>query len=248
MNKMGYSTDDWFYSRQHNLLAMDNDALMSEFNRSACFYRALLGDSLPIDKEARILDLPCGEGKMLYALRAMGYKHISGCDLDINRLNTARKMDLAVHEGNVFDVLQKSEDNSIDCLFTMDFLEHLEKEDVIVFLDIVFRKMAIGGILFVRTPCADNPFGLHDIFNDFTHKWAATSGVLHQLLYNSGFSAISVFGEEPRLGMRLGFLRVPMHRMASLMLGLFLRALGRGPFRISSSSMWATARKNDVQR
>lgn len=242
----GISAEDWFYSHQFNLSAKDGGTLKRDFDHSVRFYRALLREDLPTNKESRILDLPCGEGRMVYALKEMGYKHVSGYDLDKNRLKVGRKIGLPVYEGDVFEVLRGAGDDSIDCIFAMDFIEHLDKEDVIRFLDETFRGIAPGGTLFIRTPCADNPFGIRDIFNDFTHKWAATSSVLDQLLRNTGFSEVQVFGEEPRLGMRFGFIRVFMHRIAAIAASLFLKALGHSLPRISTTSMWAVARKSNT--
>jgi 2-polyprenyl-3-methyl-5-hydroxy-6-metoxy-1,4-benzoquinol methylase len=239
-------SDDWFYSHQFNLSIKDRDALKHDFDHSVQFYRTLLREYLPTNMESRILDLPCGKGRMVHALQSMGYRHVSGYDSDTIRLETGKKLGLPVYEGDVFEVLRGVKDNSIDCIFAMDFIEHLEKESVICFLDQTFHKIVPGGILVVRTPCADNPFGIHDIFNDFTHKWAATSGVLDQLLRNTGFSEVRIFGEEPRLGMRFGIIRMFLHKITAIAACLFLKALGHGHPRISTSSMWAVARKSDA--
>ncbi len=240
------SADDWYYCHQSIASVEGKQALKGDFDHSVQFYHALLREYLPMNKEASIMDLPCGEGRMVYALRAMGYRHIRGYDQDNNRLNTGRKLELPVYEGDVFEVLRSVENGSIDCIIAMDFIEHLKKENVICFLDQAFSKIAPGGALIVRTPCADNPFGIHDIFNDFTHKWAATSGVLRQLLRNTGFSDVRVFGEKPRLSMRFGFIRVLLYIVAATTAGLFLEMLGHGRLRIATSSMWAVARKNDA--
>lgn len=217
--------------------------LESNFRHSARFYRALLKRHLPAGKNSLVLDLPCGEGRMIYALRAMGYQNASGYDIDKSRLETGKKLGLPLYEGDVFEVLGRHKDNSIDCIISMDFLEHLEKIDVVRFLELTYRKIAPGGVIIVRTPCADNPFGTRHIYNDFTHKWAATSGVLHQLLCAVGFSSVVVFGEEPNFALRLGFLRVSIFYLAKFLANLFSRAFGQDAIKIWTPSMWAAARK-----
>ncbi|MCD6365028.1 MAG: methyltransferase domain-containing protein, partial [Planctomycetes bacterium] len=202
------AVDRWVYARQANLSAMTDEMLDADFKHSARFYRALLGRRLPADKNACILDIPCGEGRMAYALRAMGYDNVTGYDLDTKRLDTGRRLGLSLEEGDCLKVLSGLPDGSVDCIFSLDFLEHLVKADVLRFLAEVSRCIAPDGMVCIRTPCADSPFGLRDIHNDFTHKWAATSGVLAQLLEAGGLTDVEVFGQEPNMRMRWGVPRV----------------------------------------
>lgn len=237
------NTSDWTYASPKNLSTENTEVLERIFMKSVRFYRALLKNHLPSRKDAKILDLPCGEGRMIYTLRAMGYQDTSGYDLDRSRLEMGKKLDLPLYEGDVFEVLGKCRDNSIDCIISMDFLEHLEKNDVIHFLELTCRKITPGGVIIVRTPCADNPFGGRHIYNDFTHKWAGTSGVLRQLLSATGFSSVVVFGEDPNFDVRFGFLRVLSFHLAKFVANLFLRGFGQGALRIWTPSMWAVAKK-----
>jgi 2-polyprenyl-3-methyl-5-hydroxy-6-metoxy-1,4-benzoquinol methylase len=104
-----------------------------------------------------VLDLPCGEGMMIYAMREMGYRNVSGYDIDRNRLATGQKLGLPLHQGDVFEVLETRSDESVGCVLAMDFLEHVEKPQVIEFLSLVHRKLAHGGLFLARTPCASSP-------------------------------------------------------------------------------------------
>ncbi len=237
------AVDRWAYTHRGKMSSQDSHMLERDFRHSARFYRALLKNYLPARKNSLVLDLPCGEGRMIYGLRALGYQNVSGYDLDKSRLEIGKILDLPLYEGDVFEVLRKHKDNSIECIISMDFLEHLEKDDVIHFLELTCQKIASGGVIIIRTPCADNPFGSRHIYNDFTHKWAATSGVLRQLLCATGFSSAVVFGEEPNFAMRFGFLRVLFFYMAKFIANLFLKGFGQSALRIWTPSMWAVARK-----
>ena len=239
------ASDQWWYSHQVNMRSKDTQEIESDFLHSARFYSVLLRDHLPAHKNCVVLDLPCGEGRMVYVLKTMGYENVSGYDLDQERVETGRRLGLPVHCGDILAALREQADNSVDSVFSMDFLEHMEKQDVIHFLEQAHLKIAPGGKLFVRTPCADNPLGIQHIYNDFTHKWAATSGVLEQLLHSAGFSTIEVFGEEPNLGMRYGFFRVVLFSLSKAAGNLFLRGLGQYPLKIWTPSMWAVAKKGD---
>ena len=150
-------TDKWTYKHQVNMSELNAQTIEQFFADSVCFYRALLKNYLPADKNVRILDIPCGEGWIVYALKTMGYKNVLGYDIDKKRLETGQKLNLPLKEGNVFDILQKLENNSVDCIFSTDFLEHLEKEDAVRFLELTYSKLNKTGSLFIRTPCASNP-------------------------------------------------------------------------------------------
>ena len=239
------NADHWIYANQKNLSAENRDIVKKTFRKSARFYRALLKKLLPRQKSVKILDLPCGEGQMIYALTTMGYQDIAGYDLDENRLATAEKLGLPATKGDVLEVIKEYQDNTIGCIFCMDFLEHLEKREVVSFLRQTYNKIAPGGMLFIRTPCANSLLGNKDIFNDFSHKWAATSGVLKQLLSVMGFCKIDTFGEHPNIKMRFGLLRVILFQFARFAATVFLKFLGQKPPKIWTSSMWAVAYKDN---
>ena len=237
------ASDAWTYARQRNQSALGAAEIESSFAHSVRFYRALLGDHLPGDRDALVLDLPCGEGMMVYALRQLGYRNVSGYDLDRERLTTGEKLGLPLHHGDVFEVLESCGDGSVGCVLAMDFVEHIEKPQVIQFLSLVHAKLARGGVLLVRTPCADSPQGPTHVFNDFTHKWGATSGVLRWLLEAAGFAGVQVLGEHPQRAMSWGWLRVPLFAASSAIANGYLRLLGLPPYSIWSGSMWGIGRK-----
>ncbi len=236
-------TDHWAYQRQPNGLDERETRLRAGFESRVRFYRSLLGKFLPANKDEAILDLPCGEGQMLYTLHRLGYSNLKGFDIDARRVAVGRRLDLPTFEGNVFDILLAHPNASISCVVSMDFIEHIEKEDVVRLLDLVQRRLRPGGRLILRTPCADSPFGSRHIHNDFTHKWAATSGVLRGLLTSGGFVDVAVFGEHPKVDMRRGVPRVLSFWAASFMGNMITRALNIGRIEIWSSSMWAIATK-----
>jgi len=237
--------DRWVYERQSHNGQVAKAELEKRYAKAGRFYRVLLQRYLPKDKESLILDLPCGEGKMVWALKEMGYGQVRGYDLDERRLGVGRKMGLDVYEGEVFEVLGAQEDGSVGGIFSVDFLEHLEKEKVIDYLQLVSAKLKNEGVFVVRMPCADSPYGGRHIFNDFSHKWAATSGVLKELLKGAGFEKVEVFGEEPRAGMRYGRLRRVVFKGCAFVRNILVRGMGQGKIRIWTCSMWAVAIKTN---
>jgi len=236
-------SDAWSYERQANRSLLTEAAVRSQFDHSAAFYRSLIEAYLPRNLDEYLLDVPCGEGGFLYVLRQLGYTCCKGYDIDLARLQVASRLQLPVFAGDAFEALGSHADSSVGGCISMDFLEHLEKGDAIRFIELVRDKLKPRGVFVVRTPCADGPFGCRHIFNDFTHKWAATSGVLRQLLTGAGFAGVTILGEEPRWAMRFGWIRVPCFRISRAIANGFLRCLGVGPIQIWSSSMWGVGFK-----
>ena len=133
------------------------------------------------------MDLPCGEGRFTFAVKEMGYMNVLGVDLDQKRVFRGCKLGLPLLAGEIFEILTNEADNGIDMIVSMDFLEHLEKDQVVDYVELVYKKLASGGRFIVRTPCANGPLGASHVFNDFTHKWGATVGVLRAILTAAGF-------------------------------------------------------------
>ncbi|HZZ42799.1 MAG TPA: class I SAM-dependent methyltransferase [Tepidisphaeraceae bacterium] len=237
------NVDRWTYGHQSTQAGRDIEAIEQMFKKYEVFYRGLLPGKLPSDREGLILDLPCGEGMMVYSLLRMGYKNVVGYDLDQGRLATGQKLGLPLKYGDIFELLAKQASDSVECVLAMDFLEHLEKPQVVDFLRQVHRVLKPGGRLLARTPCADSPQGNAHIHNDFTHKWAATSGVLCQLFAASGFVNATAFGEHPTWNMSKGYARVPLFKAFTSSVNLALRAAGLMPYQIWSASMWAVGIK-----
>jgi hypothetical protein len=73
-----------------------------------------------------------------------------------------------------------------------DLIEHLDKNSAIDFLKTTLANLIPGGMLVLQCPCADGFNGAHDVFNDYTHKWGASSTMLTQLLYTVGYERVVI--------------------------------------------------------
>jgi 2-polyprenyl-3-methyl-5-hydroxy-6-metoxy-1,4-benzoquinol methylase len=102
------------------------ESLKKRFDLLTRYYNSLLIKYLPNDKNVKILDLPCGYGNILYFLQANGYKNIIGIDLDENQIQLAKLFDFNVKLDDGIDFLKKTTEK-FDCIFSVDFIEHLDK-------------------------------------------------------------------------------------------------------------------------
>lgn len=232
-----------YYSYQTTARGLlNNNSLRERFEKLRKWYGLRLGKYLPRNVEARCLDIPCGYGNFLYFLKSKGYRNIEGFDLDENQINLARLLDLPAARGDVFDALSKSTEQ-YDLISSLDFIEHLTKDEVLRFLDACKNKLSDGGILILRAPCADGPFGAHDVWNDLTHQWGLTSNVLQTILEMCGYVNVQILDERPEPTSPINAMRWLVFFPTRMLAHAFCIALGMRPPKIWTRSMMAIAYK-----
>jgi len=165
-----------------------------------------------------------------------------GYDLDPKQVNLARLLDLPARHGDAFEVLTQDEE-PYDCIASIDFLEHLSKDKALHFLRLCESRLRPGGVLLVRTPCADGPFGAHDAVNDLTHEWSLTSNVLRAILEMTHFDGVRILDERPQPYNLRNRVRLAAFHGARLAATAFVTALGLQVPRVWSRAMWGVAFK-----
>lgn len=224
-----------FQTRARGLL--DADSLRRRFEKWAKWYASRLGPHLPRDRDAVCLDVPCGYGNFLYFLHRQGYRNVIGYDLDPEQIRLARLLDLPAHEGNALELLA-DEGQQFDCIASVDFLEHLSRDDALEFLRRCWLRLRPGGVLILRTPCADGPFGAHDVFNDLTHQWSLTSNVLRTILDMLDFERVAILDERPQAYDFKNTLRLLAFYPARMLAAAMTLAIGIPPPKVWSRAMW----------
>lgn len=219
---------------------LDAAALEKHFVKLSKVYWGLLKPYLPVDKNSICIDMPCGYGNFLYFLRSRGFNNIQGCDFDNAQVKLANIMGLPALNENIFELI-KNDDNKFDLVSSFDFIEHISKNEALVFLDGCFNLLNDGGVLILRTPCSDGPFGAHDAFNDLTHEWAMTSNLLKTLLNMVGFTKVVIIDESPRPTDFFNSLRWAVSLFFKFFANLFCIGMGVRPPAVWSRSMIAIA-------
>jgi 2-polyprenyl-3-methyl-5-hydroxy-6-metoxy-1,4-benzoquinol methylase len=234
---------DKYYGYQTSARGLlDGHSLEKHFKKLEKWYWARLKNHLPSDMNSKCLDVPCGYGNFLYFLRSKGYKNIYGYDLDASQIKLAHLLELPAETKDIFAVLADSQD-SYDLISSIDFIEHISKDDALKFLELCKSKLNENGILILRTPCADGPFGSHDANNDITHEWSMTSNVLKGILEMSGFSRVKILDERPQPTSFIETIRWLIFFPSRLIANLLCIGLGMRPPRVWSRSMIAVAYK-----
>ena len=213
--------------------------LETAFKRMANTYGYYFGDLLR-NLPGPAFDVPCGYGNFLYFLRARNIPG-EGIDLDAAQVALSRSLDLPAREGDGLAALKAL--RGLGLVSSLDFLEHLEKDDAVAFLRDAKAALSPRGLLILRMPSADGLFGAHDFANDLTHRWVATSTAMEGLLGALGFEVLRVQGDYPAPVDWKGMCRYAAYRVANRLFSMGVIALGMTPPKLWSRSMWLVARK-----
>ena len=155
------------------------------------YLQRLIRTLIPADRTCTLLDLGCGYGALIHALREAGYRNIRGVDGSPEQVAAAKQLGIAgVEAGDIFDTLAQTGEEWMDVIVTFDVIEHFTKSELIPLVDHVFPGAQTWRPV-------DHPFTQRRgsiwrrvFFGDFTHELALTRTSLNQLLRASGFSRV----------------------------------------------------------
>ena len=139
----------------------------------------------------RVLEIGCGMGRLLLALKAEGYQNLKGIDLSEELISIAKKEDLDVISADAVDFLG-TETESYDAIYLFDVLEHIALERQLGFLKQLYRKLSESGFLVLQVPNACSPISSYFRYIDWTHVCSFTETSLEYILRNAGFTEINV--------------------------------------------------------
>lgn len=151
---------------------------------------------MPLNTDARILDLACGAGRLLFYFSERGYKNLTGVDISPDQVALAGQVTPDVRHESVLDHLENNPD-SYDLITGYDIIEHLEKNEALRFLDGCFTALRPGGRMILQTPNADSPWAASVRYGDFTHELCFNSNSLSRLMRMAGFSDIEARESGP---------------------------------------------------
>lgn len=139
-----------------------------------------------------VLDIGCGRGELIEALRAAGIP-ARGIELSDELTAICRAKGLQVEQADLFEYLNSAADESIGGVACMQVVEHLPRPRVSEFVQLAFSKMRRGGLLAVETP---NPeclaiFATH-FYIDPTHRHPVPASLMAFYLEEAGFVNVDV--------------------------------------------------------
>jgi 2-polyprenyl-3-methyl-5-hydroxy-6-metoxy-1,4-benzoquinol methylase len=156
------------------------------------FYKCNYLKYLPNDKEARILVISCGPGYFVNLLNKQGYRNVLGIDSFAEKVRYAEDKGLNCRAEEAFPFLKRHIEQ-YDVIFCEQELNHLTKEEILIFLRLCRNSLRQDGILIVHVLNGANPItGAEALAQNFDHYNTFTEYTLRQVLEFSHFSGISV--------------------------------------------------------
>lgn len=167
-------------------------------NRWGRPYNYYFRNWLPDTKSDAILDLACGDGKLIHFLTCRGYTNIQGIDISHEQVSIAKQVCANIHEGDLRDFLENHPDTFM-LITGIDIIEHFNKNEVLQILDSCFSALKSKGRLILQTPNSDSPMSNSAHYGDFTHEVQLNASSLTNLLSLCGFESIEAREQGPVL-------------------------------------------------
>ncbi|OGS45232.1 MAG: hypothetical protein A2539_10400 [Elusimicrobia bacterium RIFOXYD2_FULL_34_15] len=184
------------YDNYNKHLSNYEDVSIKGLERWKNYYHINYNRFLPSDKNAKILDIGCGHGRLLYYLKSRGYHNIHGIDISSQQIKAAIQNGFdSVECASAFDFLNNKREE-YDAIIMIDILEHIEKSEELQLLNKVHNALKINGRVILQLPNALSLFN-EFLYQDITHETAFTSGSARQILDIAGFKNINIYSVMP---------------------------------------------------
>ncbi len=151
---------------------------------------------LPERKDASILDVGCGGGKLIHLFKSMGYANVRGVDVSPEQVALARQVcdDVSLCDAVEYLEAHKGE---FDFITALDIIEHFKKDEVIVFLHAIRDALRENGRVVLQTPNSAARAGAAMQFRDLTHEVGFTPECLESVLRVCGFKSYQAWETGP---------------------------------------------------
>lgn len=167
-----------------------------------------------------LLEIGFGTGSLLAWARAQGAT-VLGCELTEDSREAARAHNVPLIDGD-FTRPGALPPESLDYAVAFDVFEHLPAEVVRAALFALAAALRPGGMIVLRYPNGQSPFGLTAQHGDITHKVALSRMIVEQLALGSGLETVryasATYARRP--GLRYGFVAIVRAALRAAMIRL----------------------------
>jgi SAM-dependent methyltransferase len=180
---------DFDYSIQYNRF---HDGSAEHFNTMANYMKSVLATMVPPERDLPILDLGCGQGFALEALRRLGFTKIEGVEISKQQADIARHQGFEVALVTDTDEWLAAHHSRFISVLLFDVLEHVAATSQITFLRRIKESLRPGGRIVIQVPNASSILATRWLYNDHTHFSSFTENSLNFVLRNAGFDDIKI--------------------------------------------------------
>lgn len=163
------------------------------------YFWSLLHNKIPADRDSYILDVGCGFGFALQALRNAGYHNISGLETSAQQANIAQAAGFSVEVVRDTTEWLRKKTSFFDAILLFDVLEHVPVTKQVLLLQSIKASLKQGGKILVQVPNASALLAMRWRYSDFTHYSSYTEHSLFFALANAGFTEIHI-GNDKGIG------------------------------------------------
>ncbi len=152
--------------------------------------KSIIEPHLNLNFGAPILDIGCGFGYTLRALKKLGYTNIKGLEISEEQAIIAKKSGFDVILTDDTTQWLNNNPEKFEFVILFDVLEHLPVEKQIEFLKAIHCVLKPKGKLLLTVPNANSLLGNRWRYIDFTHHTCFTEYSLDFVLQNAQFIEI----------------------------------------------------------
>jgi 2-polyprenyl-3-methyl-5-hydroxy-6-metoxy-1,4-benzoquinol methylase len=200
------------------------------------YYSKLIERFIPKDKNIKILEIGCGFGGFIYALKNCGYENILGIDIIPKCCNfVSNRFNIKVICSDILDYFnERGIKGQYDVIAAFDVIEHFEKGEIVKIMLCIYEALKENGIFISRVPYGGSLRGLYIRYSGSTHETAFAELIIDELFRVIGFKEVYTLPEEKLIEVK--HIKRIMKKLINYLVG---RILGIDPAYVNSSNIIA---------
>ncbi|MFN2386934.1 MAG: methyltransferase domain-containing protein [Thermoanaerobaculia bacterium] len=135
---------------------------------------------------ASFLDVGCGRGELLELAREAGLE-MTGCDTDAEMVRECRARGLAAQPGGFWQVLARTDADSLGGVTALQVIEHLTYPDIRALLEMAHRALKSGGCILLETVNPLSWYAMRFFYADPSHRQPVPDATCEFLVKTAGF-------------------------------------------------------------
>lgn len=208
------------------------------------------GPLLPSDPGARILDVGCGEGRLISFLMSHSYEYVDAVDSDEKAVARVRSVitERVEHIADLGEFLEERT-ASWDLIIARHVIYYFPRALTIPYLEALRKSLRDGGRIVVETFNGASLLGAYVAYKDYRINWILTEHSLRELLEEAGFSDVVIDGVRVAIkGLKGALYRLIFSAWRRLLAIIYVLERGRDEQNptILTKSMLAYARAADA--
>jgi 2-polyprenyl-3-methyl-5-hydroxy-6-metoxy-1,4-benzoquinol methylase len=184
------------YERYLESIRGDRFRLDDELAYAKILFQTFYAPPIPGDTSARILEVGCGFGKVLWAARECGFTNIEGVDISDDQIAFGRStLGLPLEKCDALERLTTLR-GELDAILAIDVLEHCDLEYSISLVRSARNALRPRGVLIAQVPNGLSPL-TPTFHGDVTHVRAFSAMSLAQLFRFGDFKSFKIHSAPP---------------------------------------------------